>query len=101
MVHKCKFIVPCEYDGIDLEERMPCDVKIKSKLFRNLKKGDKFEVIADNGRHCRTAIVTVTSVQECSRGWFDGKRRWQVNGNYPWWFMLPVRATHDERTDLR
>ena len=75
--------------------------KATSKLYRNLKLGDKFVVSTDLScpRQYR-AVVTVTAVQETSRAWFTGRRQWVVHGNYPWWWTLPIRAYSDDRTDL-
>lgn len=79
---------------------------MKTKLFRNLKPGDKFVVYRDilgveklkvSQTH---AIVTVISVQETTRAHFSGKRQWQVNGNYPWWWVTPICAYANEKTEL-
>jgi len=69
----------------------------KSKLYRNLKCGDKFRVRREDGI---SAIVTVSQVQETRKAWFSGKRQWEVHGNYPWWWMTPIRAYSNERCNL-
>lgn len=74
----------------------------KSKLYRNLKPGDKFQVIDLTflSTHGRTHTVTVTSVQETKRAWFTNRRQWAIHGNYPWWFGGPIMAYSDDRVEL-
>jgi hypothetical protein len=77
---------------------------MKTKLYRNLKHGDKI-LVADatnnNGSvGGRTAIVTVSCVQETRSGRISGKRQWAVHGNYPWWFSGPILAYSTDRTEL-
>ena len=73
----------------------------KSKLYRNLKPGDKFRVeSAYKIGLYRSHIVTVSAVHETCRGYFSGKRQWEVSGDYPYWWNGPIRAYSDDRTDL-
>jgi hypothetical protein len=74
---------------------------MKSKLYRNLRPGDKFRVTdrTDGGKE-RTAIITVSKVQEGRVGHFTGERRWEVHGDYPWWFQGPVVAYSGDRVNL-
>lgn len=69
----------------------------KSKLYRNLKPGDKFTVGREDGKR---ATVTVSSVHETKRAWFSGKRQWIVNGDYPYWWSVPIHAYSTDRIDL-
>lgn len=72
-------------------------MKKKTKLYRNLKPGDKFKVYREDGR---SYTVTVYRVQESTRSWYTGKRQWEVLGDYPFWWTTPIRAYHDEKTTL-
>ena len=57
----------------------------KSKLFRNLKAGDKFVVETGYGiKDYRTAVVTVHEVRRIAeKGWFTGKTQWNVYRTFP------------------
>lgn len=72
---------------------------MKTKLIRNLKKGDKFRISCESPVR-RSAIVTVSHVQETIRGPFSGRRVWQVLGDYPWWWGFPVRGYSDSKMEL-
>jgi hypothetical protein len=69
----------------------------KTKLYRNLKKGDQFMVKREDGK---TAIVTVNRVQETIKAWFSGRRQWEIHGDYPWWWNFPIRAYSNDRVEL-
>ena len=75
--------------------------KATSKLYRNLKAGDKILLQTGFGiKDYRTHVLTVTRVQETRRAWFTGRRQWMVLGNYPWWFPGPILSYSDDRTEL-
>lgn len=74
---------------------------MSTKLYRNLKKGDKIVLLDETDYpKIRKHILIVSSVRECSRAWFTGKRQWEVSGNYPFWFPFPIRAYSNDRTEL-
>lgn len=75
-------------------------MKQRSKLYRNLKPGDKFAIADNTSGKLRSAVITVSSVHETKRAWFTGRRLWQVHGNYPWWWPFPITAYSDERVEL-
>jgi hypothetical protein len=82
------------------DTRYPKPKKPKSKLFRNLKPGDKFKVETGYGiEPHKEAIITVSKVEEART--HSRIRQWAVYGSgYPFWFPGPVMAEHDERTEL-
>lgn len=75
---------------------------MKTKLYRNLKPGDRFTVIdlSFTSTHGRASTVTVSKVHETSKAWFSGKRQWAVHGDYPWWFTGPIHAYSTDRVEL-
>ena len=74
--------------------------KTPSKLFRNLKPGDRFVVSAESGLRTVTHVVNVTIVRDGGHNYFTGKREWVVHGTYPWWWSRAIRATYNERTEV-
>ncbi len=76
-------------------------MKRRTKLYRNLKPGDRFIVETDWViKEHRTAVVTVSCVKETYICPFTSKRQWRVLGNYPWWFSGPIHVYSDERVEL-
>lgn len=75
---------------------------MKTKLYRNLKPGDQFRIETGYGiKQYRSAIITVTRVEETQRAYFSGKRQWAVYGNYPWWWgSTPVTAYSTDKVEL-
>ena len=71
---------------------------MKTKLIRNLKKGDQFTVFDCDYRRHQT--VTVQCVQETRRGFMTGKRMWQVIGDFPWWFACGVTGYHNDKIEV-
>ena len=73
----------------------------KSKLYRNLKPGDRFKVETGYGiKQYLSAVVTVSSVEKVGRNRFSGKQQWAVYGDYPWWWGRPIHAESSERCEL-
>jgi hypothetical protein len=76
---------------------------MRTKLIRNLKRGDQFIV---NGiftpihREPRNAIVTVQAVQETCRGYMTRKRQWMVVGDFPWWFSCGIIGYHNDKIEI-
>jgi hypothetical protein len=73
---------------------------VRTKLYRNLKPGDRIMVRDATGEKSRAALVTVLRVQECRAGYITGKRRWEVIADYPWWWHSPITAYSDDRTEV-
>ena len=73
----------------------------ETKLYRNLKAGDKF-VVHDNTdpKKHRTAVVTVSGVREIARGFISHKRQWEVSGDYPWWFVHAIIAYSTDKVEV-
>lgn len=70
----------------------------KTKLIRNLKKGDKFVVRREDGV---SATITVQGVQETQRAWFTGKRQWEVIAHdWPFWWCFGLRGYSTDRIGL-
>lgn len=67
-----------------------------TRLYRNLKKGDKFVVRFEN----KSTIVVVSSVNETRRFHFSGKRCWEIHANYPWWFPGPIRGYSTDKIEI-
>lgn len=75
----------------------------KSKLFRNLKAGDKFVVETGYGiKDYRTAVVTVHEVRRIAeKGCFTGKTQWNVYGTFPaWWGSNHTTVYATDRVEL-
>ncbi len=75
----------------------------KSKLYRNLKPGDKFEVVIDTPKFRAVAVVTVSDVKRMPSMRFSDRGRaiYYVYGDFPfWWGQDYIRAYSDERTEL-
>lgn len=87
------------FDVVKTRTKLKDASVLRSKLWRNLKPGDKFRVSCA-GVPYREKVCTVTKVQEVRRAWFSGKRQWEIHADYPWWWPCPIRAYADERTEL-
>ena len=74
----------------------------RTKLFRNLKPGEQFQVILDIPGHPYTAsTVTVTSVERIAKPRKYGISFWRVYGDFPLWWCCPYLVAYsDERTEL-
>jgi hypothetical protein len=72
---------------------------MRTKLLRNLKRGDKLRVVDVDGK--RTAIVTIHGVRHCGRGVGTGKHMYEAMGDYPWWWgATGVTGYSDTRVEL-
>jgi hypothetical protein len=56
----------------------------KTKLIRNVRKGEKF--IVRDALSGRVTTVVAGNAQETIPGFMTGKRQWMIPGNYPWWW---------------
>ena len=71
---------------------------VKSKLYRNLKVGDKFEVYTDkstgvNYHH----TVTVSHVKKVYSRCYFGRYAYMIYGNFPfWWGRNYLQAESNE-----
>lgn len=74
-------------------------MKHKSKLYRNLKPGDNILLIDCSSARMRHCVLTVSSVVK-TINLFSHKSEWIVNGNYPWWWTIPIHAYGNERVQL-
>jgi hypothetical protein len=72
----------------------------RSKLIRNLKRGDRIRLTDIDGK--RTAVITVAAVQERRQSWFTGRRMWEVcSPDWPWWWgLMGITGYSDTRIDL-
>lgn len=77
-------------DALEILHDQPTPVvpkAAKTKLFRNLKPGEKFVVETGYGvKQHYSSVVTVSCVRETCLSWLTGKRQWNVFGNFPWWW---------------
>jgi hypothetical protein len=70
----------------------------RSKLVRNVKRGDKFRIRSERYE----AVVTAASdAQETRSGHFTRRRQWMIPANYPWWWgASAVTGYSDTRIEL-
>jgi hypothetical protein len=73
----------------------------KTKLGRNLKPGDKIQLVDGISSKPRTALCTVDRVYETRRAWFSGRRMWRVAlKDKPWWFGPEIMCYSNERFEV-
>ena len=84
--------------------------KVSSKLYINLKKGDKFQIdrFTSDGRYISTDVVIFEAIEECppketkiEYGRYTQKyKRYIVHGDFPAWVKQPFIVTAQQRVEI-